>query len=284
MREPPVSGPATDLSIFLDITPVVTYGNKQMDRVCGPFLRLLPYGIAAGNSFPRYISQFLRNNIRIKIGPTIITAALGVAVFRVYGEIMNNGIAVFIDFENMRRVGASRFASDFSPEEAIICPSLVADLVAGRRPTATPVTSITVVRGEPNRFRDPHAASRFGRDADRWARDPRIRKRLLPLHYRPYGAPKESGVDLRLGLDFVAAARSKRYEAVVLLTGDSDFRPALDDAAGSGTRVELAFWATGMKRADSPLAHYAVTQKHLWTHRLTEDDFWDCVPEQWAAA
>lgn len=197
---------------------------------------------------------------------------------------MNAGIAVFVDFENLRRVGASLFALGFPPEEATVCPSLVADLIAARRPTATPATSITVVRGEPSRFRDPHAASRFRRDAVRWSSDSRIRTRFLPLHYGPHSSPKESGVDLRLGLDFVAAARSKRYEAVVVLTGDSDFRPALDDAAGSGTRVELAFWTKGIKRFDSPLADYAVRQKYLWTHRLTEDDFWDCVPEQRTAA
>lgn len=196
---------------------------------------------------------------------------------------MNAGIAVFVDYENLRRVGASLFAPDLPVEEALVCPSLVADLVAARRPTATPVASITVVRGEPSRFRDPHAASRFGRDAARWSQDPRIRMRFRPLHYGPHGA-KEAGVDVRLSLDFVEAAKSRQFEAVVLLTGDSDFGPALDDAASSGTRVELAFWAKEAKRFGNPLADYAIRQKYLWAHQLTEDDFWNCVPDQSTAA
>lgn len=197
---------------------------------------------------------------------------------------MNAGIAVFVDFENLRRVGAHLFAPDFPAHEVTVCPSLVADLVASRRPTFTPVTSIVLVRGEPSRFRDPMAASRFRRDASRWSADPRIQSIFRPLHYGPKGWPKESGVDLRLGLDFVNAAKSGQYESVVLLSGDSDFEPALDDAARAGRQVEVAFWTDDKKMFNNPLAEYAIRQKSLWAHRLTENDFWNCVPKQRSAA
>lgn len=197
---------------------------------------------------------------------------------------MNDGIAVFLDFENLRQVGAGLFARDFEADEVTVCPSRVADLIASRRPTSTPVTSIFVVRGEPNRYKDPIAASRFRRDAARWSQDPRVRGVFRPLHYGPLGRAKESGIDLRLGLDFVQTARARRYESVVLLSGDSDFCPAIDDATRAGGRVEVGFWSSEHKRISTPLAEYAVRNKGLWAHRLTEDDFWNCVPEQKAAA
>lgn len=198
---------------------------------------------------------------------------------------MNSGIAVFVDFENIRRTGLQMFARDFRQSDVTICPILLADLIASRRQGSVPVSMISVVRGEPNRFRDPIAASRFQRDVAQWSSDPRIQNDFLPLHYRPAPAlPKESGVDLRLGLNLVAAAREHRFESLVLLTGDSDLKPAIDDATRAGAHVEIAFWSRRSQGFDSPVAEYAVRQKGLWCHRLTEDDFWRCVPQRKTAA
>lgn len=197
---------------------------------------------------------------------------------------MNAGIAVYIDYENVRRVGTSLFAPNFGSDENIVCPSLIADTVASRRPSKDPVVSIVVARGEPSRHRDPIAASRFRRDREQWARDPRVHPLFRPLHYGPNGSVKESGVDMSLALKFVEAAKSRRYESVVLITGDSDFGPALDAAATGGRRVELAFWSGRRTGFGNSLADYAVRQKHLYSHRLTEDDYWNCLPDLTAAA
>ncbi|MCG2622572.1 NYN domain-containing protein [Arthrobacter sp. I2-34] len=198
---------------------------------------------------------------------------------------MNSGIAVFMDFENIRRTGHQMFARDFDESEVTVSPVLLAELIASRRHQAAPISRISIVRGQPNRFRDPVAASRFERDAAAWSQDPRVKGDYLPLHYGPQRTrPKESGVDLRLGLNFVEAAKAHRYEAIVLLTGDTDLKPAIDDAAAAGTRVEVAFWSSRSHGFDSPVAEYAVRQKHLWHHRLSEEDFWHCVPERRTAA
>ncbi|WP_205754475.1 NYN domain-containing protein [Arthrobacter sp. CAU 1506] len=190
-----------------------------------------------------------------------------------------------MDFENIRRTGHQLFARGFDESEVTVSPVLLAELIASRRQNAVPVTEISVVRGQPNRFRDPVAARRFERDVAAWSEDSRVKGDYLPLHYGPQGArPKEAGVDLRLGLNLVEAARRHRHESVVLFTGDTDLKPAIDDAVAAGTRVEVAFWSRRSYGFENPLAEYAVRQKRLWHHRLTEEDFWRCVPECRSAA
>ncbi|MFJ6376080.1 NYN domain-containing protein [Pseudarthrobacter oxydans] len=87
---------------------------------------------------------------------------------------------------------------------------------------------------------------RFRDQKEQWGVDPLFRGTYPPMVYGPSRLrPKEAGVDVRLGLDFVKAAESRKFDVVVLFSSDSDLFPAVQDAVRTSTRVELAAWSTG---------------------------------------
>jgi uncharacterized LabA/DUF88 family protein len=114
----------------------------------------------------------------------------------------------------------------------------------------------------PDRVRDPKATKVFRAEQNRWSQD----------------------VDVRLGLDFVKAAESHAYDAIVLFSGDSDLFPAIQDAVQTTTRVELAAWSKSAEIPGNLLSRRATQSFRLWTHRLDEDDFWWCQDDVAPAA
>ena len=59
---------------------------------------------------------------------------------------------------------------------------------------------------------------------------------------------KQKGVDLRIGLDIARLALTGRVQAIVVVTGDSDFVPAFKFARREGVQVILDSLGRGTKR------------------------------------
>jgi hypothetical protein len=135
----------------------------------------------------------------------------------------------------------------------------------------------------PDRVRDPKATKVFRAEQNRWSQDGLVQASYQPMVYGQ-SAPKEAGVDVRLGLDFVKAAESHAYDAIVLFSGDSDLFPAIQDAVQTTTRVELAAWSKSAEIPGNLLSRRATQSFRLWTHRLDEDDFWWCQDDVAPAA
>ncbi|UVJ40563.1 NYN domain-containing protein [Arthrobacter sp. CJ23] len=194
-------------------------------------------------------------------------------------------IAVFLDYSNVHLVGHDLFANHFDRWTTHLSPRMVADRIRGARSNDSELSKIFLYRGSPDRIRDPEATRLFRGEKDRWGADELISATYLPMLY---GAgrekPKEAGVDVRLGLDFVKVAEAHNFETIVLFSGDCDLFPAVQDAVKTTTRVELAAWTDGTGTPGNLLSHQAKRDFQLWTHRLTEDDFWDCQGTQSPAA
>ena len=62
-------------------------------------------------------------------------------------------------------------------------------------------------------------------------------------------AIRQKGVDMRLGLDIAALTLKKQAEIIVLVTGDSDFIPAMKFARREGAQVFLAPLGAGIRNA-----------------------------------
>jgi uncharacterized LabA/DUF88 family protein len=86
-----------------------------------------------------------------------------------------------------------------------------------------------------------------------WQIKPSIQTQLFK-HPRPLIAsdlvPKfeQKGVDLRIGLDIARLALCHHVRTVVVVTGDSDFVPALKFARREGVRVYLDTMGHGVRR------------------------------------
>lgn len=117
---------------------------------------------------------------------------------------------------------------------------------------------------------------RFRDQKEQWGVDPLFRGTYPPMVYGPSRLrPKEAGVDVRLGLDFVKAAESRKFDVVVLFYSTLSY---------SFSRVELAAWSTGASTPGNLVSHQAIKSFRLWTHMLTEETFWDCQDDLSVAA
>ena len=60
---------------------------------------------------------------------------------------------------------------------------------------------------------------------------------------------KEKRVDMKLGISMVVQAllKAKGPGVLVLIAGDGDYEPALEEILKAGWKVEIRFWTSGMK-------------------------------------
>jgi hypothetical protein len=163
-------------------------------------------------------------------------------------------IAIFLDYENVHRVGHGLYAGGKERYQAVPEPTLVADKIAFLRPEDSAVESIRVFRGMPNSRHEPQAASANDRQAAQWARrDRRLTMERRPLTYRnwPDTPPVEKGIDVKLAVDLIYAAMQETYDALVVFSSDTDLLPAIELARKIGAVVEVACW-DGAKRLALP--------------------------------
>lgn len=190
-------------------------------------------------------------------------------------------IAVFLDYSNVHLVGHDLVAKDFEKWTTHVSPRRVAESIMSKRTKECELAGIFLYRGSPERFLDPEATKIFRDEERRWGADPLVHATYLPLHYAKYRVkPKEAGVDVRLSLDLVKAAESHRFDSLVLFSGDSDCFPAVEDVVKTTTHLELAAWSDGRGCPGNRIAQQAAMRFRLWTHHLSEDDFWDCQDNQ----
>lgn len=74
--------------------------------------------------------------------------------------------------------------------------------------------------------------------------------RTRPLRYSPDKQKKwEKGIDILIATDMLTGAYLNGYDTVMLVSGDGDFAPVLDEIKKMGRRVENAFFFK--RRADA---------------------------------
>lgn len=166
-------------------------------------------------------------------------------------------VALYLDYENVHRVGHGLFARGRERYECVPEPSLIADLIAGRRGD-TEIKVINVYRGLPNPRNEPKASSASSQQANTWKRrDQRVRMFQRPLAYRgwPDHPPVEKGIDVQIACDMIQAAMAHVFAALILFSSDTDLMPVVEVAATTGTPVEVACW-DGAKVLDGSRAHH----------------------------
>ncbi|MGH9108540.1 MAG: NYN domain-containing protein, partial [Acidimicrobiales bacterium] len=98
-----------------------------------------------------------------------------------------------------------------------------------------------------------------------------------PLRYPrdwPDSAPEEKGVDVHLAIDYVAMAIWDNYDVGVLVSCDTDLRPALEVVRKLHKRVEVAAWRADNGRSprlDLP------GDSRIWCHWLDLASYGKCA-------
>lgn len=84
----------------------------------------------------------------------------------------------------------------------------------------------------------------------------------------PKSPAEEKGIDVALALDFVTLAVDGDYNIGVIVSTDTDLRPALEYVMEKNlASVEVAAWYTTYSRGLS------LPDKPVWCHRLTKLDY-----------
>jgi uncharacterized LabA/DUF88 family protein len=160
-----------------------------------------------------------------------------------------------------------------------IDPRRLADVVVSRRKFASELSEVRVYRGQPDADRDSRGYAACRRQTSRWMRDDKTRVITRTLRYppgwpnrsAPGEKPQEKGIDVALAVDYVMMAVQGRYDVGVIMTTDTDLKPALEavtrlNALGRYPHAEVAAWQPLPDRGHR--RRLAITQKNLWCHWL----------------
>ncbi|MCE2530721.1 MAG: NYN domain-containing protein [Acidimicrobiia bacterium] len=106
-----------------------------------------------------------------------------------------------------------------------------------------------------------------------WSRHPKVRVITRPLRYPktwPHGKAEENGIDVSLADDFVVMAIQGEYDVGILMSTDTDLRPALEAVLRlRAAHIEVSAWS-------SPQGNWrrlSIKSRRLWCHWLDRDNY-----------
>lgn len=190
-------------------------------------------------------------------------------------------VVAFVDYQNVHFSALNMFAPlGARPEDFLIDPLKLAQLVVDRRAPGGELHQVRVYRGRPNPRKEPRLTSATDRQAMSWATGhgvvPQVIMKRRALWYphdfgEPtcYEKPREKGIDVSLAIDVVRMAIGKEYEVGIIFSRDTDLLPAIETVFEfKAAHVEVATW-----EGNTRLRLKLPTGKQLWCHTLDEDDF-----------
>ncbi|SIR96435.1 NYN domain-containing protein [Williamsia sterculiae] len=190
-------------------------------------------------------------------------------------------IGVFIDYENVRRSARSAFL-DYGAEahEGMVDPVELAKRVCARRQRPSTLGKVYVYRGRPSTEHQPRMASYFDKFRSLWERQAacKLRARELRYDFEDDGTfrAREKGIDVWLATDLIAAALGTSFDALVVVSSDTDLLPAVEYVLyDTPMHVEVATWGASGCYPLYVREELELGRKRPFCHYLSEDDFRD---------
>jgi uncharacterized LabA/DUF88 family protein len=191
---------------------------------------------------------------------------------------MSDRVMLFIDYQNTFS-GARR--SFYAPSTARgtagqFDPMKLGRIVVDRSPLDRTLEGVRVYRGRPDSTRDPMSYGANLRQCAAWekAGTTVIWRALRYPNNWPTERAEEKGIDVALAIDFVTMAVRGLYDVGILVSTDTDLKPALEAVTqlalfGPAPKAEVAAWSapTGHSR------RLGIGGRNLWCHWLDEADY-----------
>ncbi len=193
---------------------------------------------------------------------------------------MPDRVVVFLDYQNVYRRARAAFHDEIN-DPAVngqIDPLALAQLITSRGAVARELTQVRVYRGRPDSARQPDSYGANLRQCVAWGHlSPMVNVTTRTLRYPlnwPAERAQEKGIDVALAVDFVVMAVRTEYDVGVIMSTDTDLKPALEAVttlrgAKAYPRCEVAAWSV-------PGGHsrrLAVDATNLWCHWLNRQDY-----------
>ena len=193
---------------------------------------------------------------------------------------MSARVVVFLDWQNVYKGAREAFCAYGSPHwEGQVNPVALAKQLAADSPFDRQLQQVRIYRGLPDATRDPRGNAACLRQAANWQRDPLAFINMRPLLYprgwpathQPGERPREKGIDIALAIDFAMMAIRGEYDVGILMSTDTDMKPALEVVAEltdtRGTRAEVAAWSAPTQHS----RRLAIQSRRLYCHWIGKD-------------
>jgi uncharacterized LabA/DUF88 family protein len=188
-------------------------------------------------------------------------------------------VVVFLDWQNIYKGAREAFcAAGAWHWEGQVDPVALARHLAADSPFDRQLHQVRIYRGQPAASRDPKSYAACLRQVAAWQQSPLadVTQRTLryprgwPATSQPGDRPQEKGIDVALAIDFVVLAVRRQYDIGILMSTDTDLKPALEAVAGltasGGPRAEVAAWSAP-NRTNRRLA---ISSRNLYCHWVGE--------------
>ena len=194
---------------------------------------------------------------------------------------MSDRVILFIDYQNVYRRARDCFHGLQAPHwDGQIDPLTLGQLIIDRSPYDRTLAQVRVYRGQPDASRDPKGYAANQRQCAAWRRrGVEVVARTLrypfgwPTQSSPGEKPQEKGIDVALAIDFVMLGLRRRYDVGILMSTDTDLKPALEAVAqltgSGGARAEVAAWSGHGQHS----RRLSISSARLWCHWLEESDY-----------
>ena len=201
---------------------------------------------------------------------------------------MGDRVALFIDYQNTYMAARDAFADTTDRYDYTfgqVDPVALGERILAKRPSErnSELVAVRIYRGMPDSSKDSKGYGACRAQVNRWrtlgavpVTRPLRYPRGYPRDSEPGEKPQEKGIDVELAVDFVTMAVDGRYDVGVLMSLDTDLKPALEFVARrspGGARVELAAWSS----PDRHSRRLAISGMKLWCHWLDRSDFDACA-------
>jgi hypothetical protein len=191
-------------------------------------------------------------------------------------------VVVFLDWQNVYKGAREAFCGYGAPHwEGQVHPLALGQLIAADSPYERQLHQVRVYRGQPDATRDPRGYAANARQVAAWRQSPMVHVTMRTLRY-PYGwpnshqageKPQEKGIDVALAIDFVSMAVAGDFEVGVLMSTDTDLKPALEAVARltptQGVRPEVASWSSAVGHS----RRLSISSRRIYCHWLGKDTY-----------
>lgn len=188
-------------------------------------------------------------------------------------------VTVFLDWQNVYNGAREMFCSQQALHwQGQVDPLALAQHLAADSPFDRELHQVRIYRGQPDGKLDPRGYGASRRQHAAWQQSPLVTLVTRPLRYpqgwpsrsKPGERPQEKGIDVALAIDFVVMAVRQEYDVGILMSTDTDLKPALEAVAEltdkHGTRAEVAAWQAPQQQC----RRLAITSRRLYCHWVDE--------------
>lgn len=189
-------------------------------------------------------------------------------------------VVVFLDWQNIYNSARESFCAWQARHwQGQVDPVALAEYLAQDSPFDRELQQVRIYRGQPDGKLDPRGYGASRRQHAVWQQSSLVTLVTRPLRY-PKGwptrhrvgeRPQEKGIDVALALDFAIMGIRREYEVGILMSGDTDMKPALEVVAAltatQGTRAEVAAWSAPGQHS----RRLSIRTRNLYCHWVGKD-------------